>query len=44
MNTIPVDEVKETYEAQARAAICEKIVAEYADAMSKGIIFPPSLN
>ena len=40
MNTISIDEVKETYEAQARAAICEKTVAEYADAMSKGIIFP----
>lgn len=41
MNTISIDEVKETYEAQARAAICEKTVAEYADAMSKEIIFPP---
>jgi len=41
MNTISIDEVKETYEAQARAAICEKTVAEYADAMSKGTIFPP---
>jgi ParB-like chromosome segregation protein Spo0J len=41
MNTISIDEVKETYEVQARAAICEKTVAEYADAMSKGTIFPP---
>jgi hypothetical protein len=41
MNTISIDEVKETYEAQARAAICEKTVAEYADAMSKGVVFPP---
>ena len=41
MTTIPIDEVKETYEAQARAAICEKTIAEYADAMSRGIIFPP---
>jgi ParB-like nuclease domain len=41
MNTISIDEVKETYEAQARAAICEKTVAEYADLMSEGIIFPP---
>jgi hypothetical protein len=41
MNTIYINEVKETYEAQARAAICEKTVAEYADAMSKGAIFPP---
>ena len=41
MTTIPIDEVKETYEAQARAAICEKTVAEYADAMSKEVVFPP---
>jgi len=41
MTTILIDEVKETHEAQARAAICEKTVAEYADAMSRGIIFPP---
>jgi hypothetical protein len=41
MTTIPIDEFKETYEAQARAAICEKTVAEYADAMSKEVVFPP---